>query len=51
MSVELDTCAGPGNGWLWERPILIVYRVHTEAGIVEILRLWHTKRDWQSEVD
>jgi len=27
-------------------PYLIVYRVHGDA--VEILRLWHARRDWQA---
>lgn len=30
-------------------PYLIVYRIRAET--LEILRLWHTKRDWQSEPD
>lgn len=34
--------------WIVRRtPYLIVYRVRAET--LEILRLWHTKRDWQSE--
>jgi toxin ParE1/3/4 len=36
--------------WVVRRtPYLIVYRVRAET--LEILRLWHTKRDWQSESD
>ncbi|MHB8533824.1 MAG: type II toxin-antitoxin system RelE/ParE family toxin [Sulfuricaulis sp.] len=36
--------------WIVRRtPYLIVYRGRAE--ILEILRLWHTKRDWQSEPD
>ncbi len=30
-------------------PYLIVYRLREET--IEILRLWHTRRDWQSEPD
>ena len=30
-------------------PYLIVYRLRD--GTVEILRLWHARRDWQSESD
>lgn len=30
-------------------PFLIVYRLRDET--VEILRLWHARRDWQSEPD
>lgn len=34
--------------WVVTRtPYLIVYRVH--GGSVEILRLWHSRRDWQNE--
>ncbi len=36
--------------WIVRRtPYLIVYRVRAET--LEILRLWHAKRDWQSEPD
>ena len=30
-----------------QTPYLVVYRLRN--GAIEILRLWHTRRDWQSE--